>query len=146
MAGEDVLIRPPFFLRLLEGAALASTSSGVFWIHMGLFALYNHLVGYLLLHREVETPRALAFFAAAMALHFLVTDCGLNEDHTAPYRRYCRWILVGAVALGWAIGVDYEASDAAVVALTAFLGGGVVLNVLEEELPSERQGPSGLSR
>lgn len=122
-----------------EGAAEASTSSGVFWIHMGSFALYNLLVGYLLLHREVMTPRALAFFAVAMALHFVVTDYGLNEDHKALYRRYGRWVLVGAVALGWPAGVNFEASDAAVVALTAFLGGGVVLNVLKEEVPSERK-------
>ncbi|WP_267354083.1 MULTISPECIES: hypothetical protein [unclassified Methylobacterium] len=32
-----------------------------------------------------------------------------------------------------------QVSDAAIAALTAFLGGGVILNVLKEEVPSERQ-------
>ena len=117
----------------------APTSPRIFWIHMASFAAYNLLVGYLLLHREVMTVRSLAFFAVAMALHFVVTDYGLNEDHKAPYRRIGRWVLVAAVAIGWALGLATEVPEAAVAALTAFLGGGVVLNVLKEEVPSERQ-------
>lgn len=125
--------------RSSEGDAQAGTSPRVFWIHMGSFALYNVLVGYLLLHREVMTLRTLAFFAVAMALHFVVTDYGLNEDHKAPFRRIGRWILVGAVAAGWGLGLATRVPEAAVAVLTAFLGGGVVLNVLKDEVPSERQ-------
>ncbi len=111
----------------------------MFCIHMASFGAYNALVGYLLTHREVMTPLSLAFFLVAMALHFVVTDYGLNEDHKAAYRRVGRWILVVAVLVGWAIGADTKVSKAAVAVLTAFLGGGVVLNVLKEEVPSERQ-------
>lgn len=122
-----------------EGAAQAGTGPAVFWIHMGSFAVYNALVGYLLLHREANTPGALAFFAVAMALHFVVTDYGLNEDHKAPYRRVGRWVLAGAVVAGFLVGVATEVSGAVIAVLTAFLGGGVILNVLKEEVPSERQ-------
>lgn len=117
----------------------AGTSPRVFWIHMASFGVYNLLVGYLLLHREVMTLTALAFFAVAMALHFVVTDYGLNEDHKSPYRRIGRWVLALAVAAGWLLGAVTEVPEWAVAALTAFLGGGVVLNVLKEEVPSERQ-------
>jgi hypothetical protein len=106
---------------------------------MASFGAYNALVGYLLTHREVMTPLSLAFFLVAMALHFVVTDYGLNEDHKAAYRRVGRWVLVVAVLVGWAVGADTEVSKAAVAVLTAFLGEGVVLNVLKEEVPSERQ-------
>jgi hypothetical protein len=41
--------------------------------------------------------------------------------------------------LGWAVGSATEISKAAIAALTAILGGGVVLNVLKVEVPSERQ-------
>ena len=68
----------------------AATSSRVFWIHMASFAVYNLLVGYLLLHREEMTLDGLVFFAAAMALHFVVTDYGLHEDHKAPFRQIGR--------------------------------------------------------
>jgi hypothetical protein len=74
-----------------------------------------------------------------MALHFVVTDYGLNEDHKAPYRRIGRWVLAVAVALGWLLGLATKIPEAVVAALTAFLGDGVVLNVLKEEVPSERQ-------
>lgn len=122
-----------------QGKAEAATSPRVFWIHMASFAIYNLLVGYLLLHREVMTLRGLAFFAFAMALHFVVTDYGLNEDHKEPYRRIGRWILAGAILAGWTLGLATEVPEAAVAILTAFLGGGVVLNVLKEEVPNERQ-------
>jgi len=69
----------------------------------------------------------------------VVTDYGLYEDNRASFRRIGRWLLVAAVFAGWAIGAGTEVSKAAVAALTAFLGGGVVLNVLKEEVPSERQ-------
>ncbi|MCJ2068558.1 hypothetical protein MKK75_07020 [Methylobacterium sp. J-030] len=114
------------------------TGAGVFWIHMGSFRLYNGLVGYLLLHREATGPASLAFFTVAMALHFVVTDYGLNEDHKAAYRRIGRWVLVVAVLAGFAVGAATLVSDAAIAALTAFLGG-VILNVLKDEVPSERQ-------
>ena len=120
-------------------AAAAGTGPAVFWIHMGSFAIYNALIGYLLLHREVMTLGALAFFTVAMALHFVVTDYGLNEDHKAPYRRVGRWVLVAAVVAGFLVGAKTELSDAAIAVLTAFLAGGVILNVLKEEVPSERQ-------
>jgi hypothetical protein len=122
-----------------EETAEAGTGPWVFWIHIGAFATYNALVGYLLLHREVMTLGALAFFAIAMALHFVVTDYGLNEDHKASYRRTGRWVLVGAVLLGFGAGWATEISEAAIAVLTAFLAGGVILNVLKEEVPSERR-------
>lgn len=90
---------------------------------MASFAVYNALAGYLLLHREVMTPTALIFFTVAMALHFIVTDYGLNEDHQEPYRRLGRWVLTVAVLAGWLIGMGIEVSEAAIAALTAFLLG-----------------------
>lgn len=122
-----------------SGEDKAATSPWVFAIHIGSFAIYNALIGYLLLHREVMTLPALTFFTVAMAFHFVVTDYGLNEDHKSPYRRFGRWILVGAVLAGLLVGYATEISEAAIAVLTAFLAGGVILNVLKEEVPSERQ-------
>lgn len=125
--------------RAPEDRTAAPTSLRVFWIHMASFAAYNLITGYLLLHRGMMTPASLAFFAIALALHFVVTDYGLTEDHKAPYRQVGRWLLGAAVAGGWILGLVTELPEAGVAALTAFLGGGVVLNVLKEEVPSERQ-------
>lgn len=101
--------------------------------------LYNALIGYLLLHREEQDLRGLFFFAAAMGFHFLVNDYGLREDHRDTYHRVGRWVLAAAVAAGWVVGLWTTLNRAALAMLFAFLAGGVVLNVLKEELPEERQ-------
>lgn len=73
-----------------------------------------------------------------MALHFVVNDHGLRENHKHSYDRIGRWLLA-AIILGWAIGHRTEIHQAAIALLFSFLAGGVVLNVLKEELPEERQ-------
>jgi zinc transporter ZupT len=113
--------------------------AGVFWLHLGSFAVYNALIGYLLVHREEQDVRGLLLFSVAMALHFLVNDYGLREDHRASYRELGRWLLAAAVLMGWLVGLSTEISEQATGALFAFLAGGVVLNVLKEELPEERR-------
>ena len=115
------------------------TSSAVFWIHIGSFAIYNVLIGYVLLHREQPGMLSLVLFAIAMALHFLVNDFGLRQDHREVYHDRGRWVLAGAVLGGWIFGYLLEISDAALAVVIAFLAGGVILNVLKEELPEERQ-------
>ena len=117
----------------------AEKASGLFWVHIGSFAVYNALIGYLLFQREEEPLKTLILFSVAMALHFIVNDFGLQEHHHGSYRKVGRWILVVAIVVGWAVGYVVEVSEAAVAMVIAFIGGGVVLNVLKEELPEERE-------
>ncbi len=115
-------------------------SAGVFWLHVASFAAYNALIGYLLHQRAEESGRlALALFAVAMGLHFVVNDYGLREHHKEDYARVGRWVLAAALVVGWAIALAGEISEAALAILLAFLAGGVILNVLKEELPEERE-------
>jgi hypothetical protein len=116
----------------------AAASGGVFAVHMASFSLYNLVIGYLLVHGE-RRGRGLALFAIAMALHFVVTDYGLGEHHRASYGRVGRWVLVAALGAGVAVGYAAALPEAAVAVLVAFLAGGVMLNVLKEEVPSERK-------
>ncbi len=112
---------------------------GIFWLHIGSFALYNGLIGYLLLHREEPGIQSLFLFFIAMGLHFIVNDFGLRQDHKHTYHKIGRWILAAAIIVGWVIGYGTEISEAAIAVLFAFLAGGVILNVLKEELPEERK-------
>lgn len=119
------------------------TEAGVFWLHMVSFGLYNALIGYLLLHRENPGLVDLVLFAVAMALHFVVNDYGLREHHKKSYDQVGRWILSAAVMAGWAIGSGTQIPQAAIAVLFAFLSGGIMLNVLKEELPEERDSRFG---
>ena len=88
----------------VPGDAETRTSGGVFWLHVGSFALYNAFIGYHLLHRESGGVAALLLYATAIALHFVVNDHSLREHHRAAYTRVGRWVLAGAVIAGVLVG------------------------------------------
>ena len=116
------------------------TSPGAFWVSMGSFAVYNAIIGYLVVRRaEDDSIGALALFTGAIALHFLINDLGLRSHHKRRYDRFGRPFLTLAIVLGWVVGVTTELSEAAVGLAIAFLAGGVVLNVMKEEVPSEQE-------
>lgn len=115
----------------------ARAPKGVFWIHLGSFAVYNFLIGYLLLHREETDLRGLLVYATAMALHFVVNDQALRAQHGRTYDSSGRWWLAVAAPAGWGLGAVTTISPLLLSSLFAFLAGGVVLNVLKEELPED---------
>lgn len=112
---------------------------GVYWVHIGSFAVYNALIGYVLYQREKGPLQEMVLFSIAMALHFIVNDYGLHSHHKQSYRKYGRWILVAALLAGWGSGIVLPMPETVVMMLMAFIGGGVILNVLKEELPEERK-------
>ncbi len=116
-----------------------ATGTSVFWLHVASFAAYNALIGYLLLHREEPGFQSLILFAFAMGVHFVVNDYGLRAHHKSAYDRTGRWVLAAGILLGWAAGLFFEVSEAAIAVLFGFLAGGVIMNVLKEELPDERE-------
>ena len=132
------------FYGLERLAAVASergreTEPAVFWIHMGSFAGYNALVGYLLVQGRGGGGGSLLAFSVAMALHFVVTDLGLLEHHQDRYRHAGRWLLAAAVLAGFLAGTIGRMPGVATGVLLGFLAGGIMLNALKEELPAERQ-------
>lgn len=112
--------------------------TGTFWVHLGSYAVYNALVGYVLQHRVDGDARGLVLYATAMTLHFIVNDQGLRSVHGRSYQHKGRWLLAPAPVAGWVLGTVTAVPLAASSALFAFLAGGVIMNVLKEELPEER--------
>lgn len=122
-----------------RGAPPPDQGDGVFWVHVGAFAVYNALIGYLLLHRDVPGYSSLLAFSIAMAFHFLTNDHSLREHHEDVYHNRGRWLLAVAVLTGWLAGLLVDVGDAVVGVLFAFIAGGIILNVLKEELPEDRE-------
>ena len=118
------------------------TEAAVFRLHMASYALYNTLIGYLLA-RSDGLSLELFLFWFAMALHFLVNDYGLRDHHKERYTRTGRWVLTAAVVAGALVGLWVTLPEAAIAGLVGVLAGGVVLNVLKEELPDERESRFG---
>jgi zinc transporter ZupT len=128
-------------LRIRGGAARHAPDNArgtIFWMHIGSFAVYNALVGYLLV-REFDDTVSRLLYTGAVGLHFLGNDYALEQRHLEEYRRRGRWILAVGVLAGWAIATVYEFPHAIIGMLFAFLAGGIMVNVLKEELPEERK-------
>lgn len=117
----------------------AKAGAGVFWIHIGSFTLYNSLIGYLLVHDHFENSWGTFFYFIAMGLHFITNDKALRTSHEEDYDKYGRWLLTAAIVIGWMVGIFTEVADVVVSFLVALLAGGVILNVMKEELPEERE-------
>jgi len=111
----------------------------VFWVHIVFFAIYNLLIGFLLVHRDMPGLTELALFTTAMIFHFAVNDHGLHDHYARRYRSVGRWMLSAAVLLGWLIGALTSISEVGIALMFAFIGGGTILNTLKEELPEERK-------
>ena len=122
-----------------KASATNSTGAKLLWFHIFSFSIYNMLIGYLLLHREENGVTQLFFYTLAMSLHFVANDYGLRQDQKDQYDAKGRWILAGAVLLGWLIGIFVSFPQIVIDFLFSFLAGGVILNVLKEELPEERK-------
>ncbi len=111
----------------------------LFWLHIGSFAVYNLLIGFLLHEYGEADLRDLTLYASAMAVHFATNDHGLRSHHRHLYDAYGSWVLSTAVVVGAFLGFAVEIGPEAIAMLFALLAGSVVLNVLKEELPEERE-------
>lgn len=118
----------------------APQNINIFWVHMLSFTAYNFLIGYLLVHREEEGYSNFIFFTFAMGFHFLVNDYGLYDHHKQVYEKKGRWIISVAIVVGWLVGILTEIKDIYMAVMFAFVAGGVIMNVLKEELPEQREG------
>ncbi|MEX0761184.1 MAG: hypothetical protein WD208_06585 [Dehalococcoidia bacterium] len=121
------------------GPGEGSPPAAAFWIHIGSFGMYNALIGYLLVHREQPGIESFIFFAVAMGLHFMVNDFGLRDHFQSLYHDWGRWALAAGALAGFIVGTFTQVNDVVVAVLFGFLAGGIIVNVLKEELPDERR-------
>jgi hypothetical protein len=110
----------------------------VYWLHLGGFAAYSALIGYLLSERAERGAASLAVYTLAMAVHFVIVNHSLSDEHSGAYRGHGHWWLAGSVIVGWALGALVPISEVAFARLFALLAGGVVITSLNAELPGER--------
>lgn len=113
------------------------------WVSLGVFGTYNAIIGYLLVEQAATGMAAPVYFGVAMGLHLLVIDEALDEQHRDAYGSSGRYVLAGSVVAGWAVGMLTHVSQVALGLAIAFLAGGIILNVLKQELPAEREGRFG---
>ncbi|UTR09110.1 hypothetical protein MM300_14510 [Evansella sp. LMS18] len=126
-----------------EASGESSPLIEAFWNHVALFFFYNALIGYLLVYQSDDGWLGMLLFVIVMALHFLVTDFGLRFHHEETYDKYGRWVLSVAIIIGAAAGSFAIIPEEVFALVFAFLSGAIILNVLKEELPDERESSLG---
>lgn len=111
----------------------------IFWVHMLSYGIYNFIIGYLIVDYPEEGTTSLLLFFIAMALHFIVNDSGLLFHHRKLYLKTGKWILVAALLAGGVVALTLQVSTHVIHAAEAFIAGGIIMNVLKEELPENRK-------
>ncbi|XBQ17616.1 MAG: hypothetical protein ABL308_06965 [Oceanicaulis sp.] len=111
----------------------------IYGLHLGSFAVYNALIGYVIDEQARRGLVSLALYTFALGLHYVVNDRALVRKHGDRYRRSGRFILAAAPIAGWALGAFVFVEHRYVALLTALLAGGIILNTVKEELPKERE-------
>lgn len=114
----------------------ASNSKGDlrFWVQIAAFSLYNLLVGALFVIKPYASVLDGILYQSALLLHFAAIDLSMRDRHPHTYERKGRWVMGGAVVLGWGLGHLGVAHPLVVGPAFAFLAGAMILNVLKEEL------------
>lgn len=118
-------------------AGAGEPAVGIYWLHLGSYAVYNGLITYTMPLRFRTGVLFALLFSLAMGLHFVLTDRSLSEHYPRRFRHTGRFLLSGALVGGWLLAAVLAPPRTLVVLLlTALLAGGILLNVLKEELPS----------
>jgi hypothetical protein len=114
-----------------------------FNVTMASYALFNFIIGYSVADPYDPEVQPLALFTLAIALHYFTNDYTLNETYGDKYRKTGKPLLLLSLLLGYSTGLFFDLSKTTVALLTAFIGGGVIINVIRHELPKDK--PNRLS-
>jgi len=104
------------------------------------FCFYNFLTGYIVysLPRLGVLPYVLG--TVAMCGHFVGVDHQLRHRQKIAYDRYLRWLIAASVLVGWGISLFFTLPKEFLMGATALLSGGVIINIMTEELPDKEEG------
>ena len=114
-----------------------------FCLTISSYALFNFLIGYAIVDKNNPEVQPLLLFTIAIGLHYFTNDFSLSEEHGKMYSKLGKWLLIASLFLGWLAGSLFTLSSMAIALVSAFIGGGVIMNVTRHELPKEN--PHSLS-
>ena len=121
---------------------LKNKANFAFWLNMGSYVFLNFLVGYEIVDIHDPFIQPLYLFIIALGLHYFITDHTLREKHADIYDNLGRLLLSIALYLGFIAGLMTELPKTMVIYAVAFVAGGVILNVLNHELPNDEKSGS----
>lgn len=113
-------------------------SKHVFILEISAFAMYNGLIGYLLVELSGDKVFDYIIYFIVFSFHFIANNRILHLTHEDLYTKTGRWILAISVFIGWLIYQLTPPNDLVIAFFSAFLTGGVILNIMNDEMPEEK--------
>jgi len=108
-----------------------------FYLSISSYALLNLLIGYAVRDKDNPEVQPLMLFTFAISLHYFAIDYSLNKAFKAQYNHIAKYLLIACLFAGWLSGFFLILPASAVALVSAFIGGGVIMNVTRHELPMD---------
>lgn len=112
----------------------------LFGLHVGVFAAYNLLVGYITAHNILPGRFVQVLLVIALALHFLGVNHTLWIHYRERYDNVGRWIFAASLVFGWVLGVLTDFAETIYIGMYSFLAGAIIVSVFNDELPNRNEG------
>lgn len=106
-----------------------------FSLRLLILAIYTLSISFTL---STQLPRNIVLsliYAVAMGLHIMSNDFALLEDRPARFLSPGRYVLIGAVLLGYVMSVVRSPNPVVLDAGTAMLAGFMIFTVFRKEIP-----------
>ncbi len=123
------------FFMVDHSSKAATDSAAKFYFSLSSYALLNILIGYAVADIDNPEVKPLALFTIAISVHYFVNDYSLTESFYYRYNHLAKWVLVFCLFLGWTVGLFFELPATPVSLISAFIAGGIIMNVTRHELP-----------
>ncbi|MFA6118570.1 MAG: hypothetical protein WCT85_02285 [Parachlamydiales bacterium] len=107
-----------------------------FWIPASSYLIYNVLIGYAISNPEDPEIQPFVLFTIAIALHLKVRDHILRTKDNYSFKNLARFLLALGLVAGWILGLVIKLDYAAIALIIAFIGGGMMVNILHFETKS----------
>jgi len=125
--GLDVMFQPP-----------KHTHPTKYHAYLSAFFVYDGLLVFTLGLNLPPTPILTLVFALSLALDVLNTDLEMQEDFGDRFFKWGRWVLLGAVAIGYGLGLFRRPHPAVIDLVTAALAGFMMFHTANEVFPVSR--------
>ena len=109
-----------------------------FLIRLGFTALYDLLLAFTMSEQLPLSPGTALAYTMALGLHVIMVDLALIEGFGPEHQAWGRFVLAGAVLLGWVLSALTDAPEVVLDVLTALMAGFIVFTVFGEEVPKDR--------
>jgi hypothetical protein len=107
------------------------------------FCFYNLLIGYMLFNipRTGILPPLLT--TLGFGAHLMGMDHLFYKWHANYYKLTLKWLMTISLVVGWLLGFTVELPETFKASSTAFIAGGILINVITEKLPDREDGHFG---